>query len=104
MIDDDDLRLRLKALLDSGLEPESQTRAFTSDEVRKLVTRLQTLAPEDYELKLKIAGFTLTPYAKPGRPQACETCMYYVVRRRFCELPELRLPVEPQWSCRLWRI
>jgi hypothetical protein len=26
------------------------------------------------------------------------------VHRRFCELPELMLPVEPQWSCRLWRI
>ena len=36
--------------------------------------------------------------------QACETCMYYKVHRRYCELPELELPVEPEWSCRLWRI
>jgi hypothetical protein len=51
-----------------------------------------------------IAGFTLEPIEHGGLEQPCETCMYYVVHRRFCELPELNLPVEPQWSCRLWRI
>jgi hypothetical protein len=30
--------------------------------------------------------------------------MYYLIRRRHCALPELDLPVEPDWSCRLWRI
>jgi hypothetical protein len=30
--------------------------------------------------------------------------MYYQVHRRFCELPELMVPVEPGWSCRLWRL
>jgi hypothetical protein len=30
--------------------------------------------------------------------------MYYKVHRRYCELPELDFPVEPEWSCRLWRI
>jgi hypothetical protein len=30
--------------------------------------------------------------------------MYYLLHRKFCELPELALPVEPTWSCKLWRI
>jgi hypothetical protein len=30
-------------------------------------------------------------------------CMYFVVHRKWCELPELAWPVEPEWWCRLWR-
>ncbi|RWD64504.1 MAG: hypothetical protein EOS36_09890 [Mesorhizobium sp.] len=54
--------------------------------------------------KLVIAGFTLQPVEHQGIEQACESCMYYLVHRRFCDLPELDLPFEPEWSCPLWRI
>jgi hypothetical protein len=30
--------------------------------------------------------------------------MYYMVHSKCCDLPELALPVEPDWWCRLWRI
>src|SRR5277367_840631 len=53
---------------------------------------------------LVIGGFTLEMVEHGGFEQACESCMYYQVHRRWCELPELDLPVEPEWSCRLWRI
>jgi hypothetical protein len=36
--------------------------------------------------------------------QSCETCIYFQVHRRYCDLPEIDLPVEAHWSCRLWRI
>ncbi len=35
---------------------------------------------------------------------ACRTCLYYEKHRRFCNLPELMLPVEPEWSCIVRRI
>ena len=54
--------------------------------------------------KLSIAGFTVKPVVHEGVEQACETCMYFLVRRKWCDRPDLDIPVEPQWSCRLWRI
>ncbi len=102
---DNELRERLRGMLADGLETEVEPRAYDHDEVQKVVGSLQTLSSGDYENKLRIAGFTLTPWHGANEiEQACETCMYYVVHRRFCELPELMLPVEPEWSCRLWRI
>lgn len=94
-----DLRERL-----ARLEPKVEPRAYSHDEVLQVVARLQNLGVGDYDGKLRIAGFTLQPYGGVDDEQACETCMYYQVHRRFCELPELMLPVEPEWSCRLWRI
>ena len=49
-------------------------------------------------------GFTDHTIEVEDIEQPCDTCMYYLVHRKFCELPELMLPVEPEWSCRLWRI
>jgi hypothetical protein len=79
-------------------------RADDDAAVQKVIARLRQLAPEDDEGRLKIAGFTDQVYDHEGLEQACEACMYFLVHRRFCELPELMLPVEPHWSCRLWRI
>lgn len=105
MVDNDNqLRVRLKNLLKNGLEVELQPRAYDHDQVLEVVFRLQAVDENDYESKLKISGFTLTPWEDDDLAQACETCMYYKVHRKFCEIPELMLPVEPQWSCRIWRI
>lgn len=103
---DDALRARLEQLLLSGLETEWAERAYTSEAVTAIVARLGAVAPDDYPAKLAIAGFTSHPHAPEDDEivQACESCMYFVVHRQFCELPELQLPVKPQWSCRLWRI
>src|SRR6186997_389174 len=105
---DDALRARLEKLLQGGLETEFRERAYTSEAVHEIVTRLGTLAKDDYASKLKVAGFLTEPYSHSGGgdglSEACETCMYYVIHRHFCSLPELELPVRPHWSCRLWRI
>ncbi len=104
---DDSLRAVLEGNLENGLKTEIEPRAYSSEEVNEIVARLQTLEEADHSKKLVIAGFTLEAY-NPGDDedddQACETCMYYLVHRKFCELPELMLPVEENWSCRLWRI
>ncbi len=104
---DDALRAVLEDYLKNGLKTEIEPRAYSHEEIIEIVARLQALAQNDYTNKLVYAGFTTTAY-NPGDDmdddQACETCMYYLVHRRFCELPELMLPVEENWSCRLWRI
>ncbi len=105
--EDEALRLTLRDYLQSGLKTEVEPRAYTSEQVNEIINRLQSLDETDYRNKLIIAGFTLTPYKTDDDDdveQACETCMYYLVHRRFCELPELMLPVDDEWSCRLWRI
>lgn len=100
---DGQVRDRIAALLQGGLETEAWPRAGNSEEVGALVQRLQGVAA-DLRGKLVMAGFTDHVITADGLEQPCETCMYYLVNRRFCELPELMLPVEPDWSCRLWRI
>lgn len=103
-IDQDDVvRAEIGALLRGGLKTEVWPRTETSQEVNALVQRLRTDAA-DLRDKLIAAGFTDHVVTVDGLEQPCETCMYFVVSRRFCELPELMVPVEPDWSCRLWRI
>jgi hypothetical protein len=102
-VNDERIREEIRSLLESGLQTEVFPRADTQEEVQSIVNRLHK-AGADLKTKLAIGGFTLTPIEHGGIDQPCETCMYYKVHRRFCELPELNLPVEPEWSCRLWRI
>lgn len=103
--DVDALRGQLEKLLQGGLQTEWRERAYTSEAVNDIVARLQSIAADDYAAKLTVAGFTSQPYAGDGDiEQACKTCMYFVVHRQFCDLPELKIPVKPEWSCRLWRI
>lgn len=101
--DDDALRSEIQSLLSSGLETKVFPRADTHEEVMAIVAQLQG-AKGNLKEQLVIGGFTLTPVEHEGIEQACESCMYYKVHRRYCELPEFEVPVEPQWSCRLWRI
>ena len=104
---DNKLRGVIADMLSSGLKTEVEPRAYSHEEIMAIVARLQMMDGNDLSNKLVTAGFTVTFY-NPGDDeddnQACETCMYYLVHRRFCELPELMLPVEETWSCRLWRI
>ncbi len=72
--------------------------------VDETVLQLRMLADGDLTKKLIIAGFTNYTIEAEDIEQPCETCMYYLVHRKFCDLPELMVPVEPEWSCKLWRI
>jgi hypothetical protein len=99
--DDDVRREEIRDLLAGGLKTEVFLRADTLDEFQAIVARTPRAS---LEAKLMIGGFTLTPVTHAEMEQACETCMYYKVHQRYCELPELSLPVEPEWSCRVRRI
>lgn len=104
-MNDDRLREKLGKMLADGLETDWRNRAYSSEEVAAVVGRLERLAPDDWEQKLIVGGFTNFPYgADEEIVQSCETCMYYLKHRKYCELPSLACPVEPEWSCIVWRI
>lgn len=102
--EDDTLRAEIGRKLAGGLKTEVLPRAETSEMVNQIVGRLKSEAGDDLDAKLVIGGFTDHTITADELEQPCETCMYYLVHRKFCDLPELMLPVEPHWSCRLWRI
>lgn len=93
----------IEQMLKEGLETEVFPRADDSDAFQEIIHRLQT-SDGSTKTKLVVAGFTLHPIEHHEIEQSCETCMYFLVNKKWCELPELDLPVEPEWSCRVWRI
>lgn len=89
-------------MLASGLKTEVEPFPETDREFAEILARLRALPADDLRNKLIISGFVDHPYG-PDR-QRCMECMYFLVHRRWCDLPELAVPVEPEWWCRLWRI
>ena len=84
--------------LKTTIEPFPQT----DKEFAEIVRDIRRLDPRDIEGKLIAAGFLNHPN---GRDQMrCRECNYYLIRRKWCDLPAIALPVEPDWWCRLWRI
>lgn len=102
--EDDALRDKIGKILANGLETEVWPRAETSEMVIDMINRLRVEAGDDLEKRLAIGGFTDHTITADDMEQPCETCMYYLIHRKYCVLPELDVPVEPEWSCRLWRI
>ena len=98
----DELLKRIGELLENGLKTETEPFPETEKECAGILTQLRELDPEDLEGKLVVGGFVYHPYGPED--QRCLECMYYLVHRRWCDLPELSVPVEPHWWCRLWRI
>jgi hypothetical protein len=97
-----ELRDRIAKLLDNGLVTQTEPFPETEREFSLLLAQLRRLRAEDLRAKLVISGFTDKPYG-PDQMR-CQECMYYLVHRRWCDLPELSVPVEADWWCRLWRI
>jgi len=89
-------------LLRDGLVTQTEPFPETDKEFAQLLTKLRHVPRNDLREKLVIAGFVNRPYG-PDQ-QRCMECMYFLVHRRWCDLPELAVPVEPDWWCRLWRI
>jgi hypothetical protein len=89
-------------MLAAGLKTQVEPFPETDKEFADILVKLRQLDPADLQSKLVISGFVDHPYG-PDK-QRCMECMYYLVHRRWCDLPELAVPVEPDWWCRLWRI
>jgi hypothetical protein len=89
-------------LLRDGLATQTEPFPETEKEFGQLLTQLRQIPREDLQQKLVVAGFVDKPYGPEH--QRCMECMYFLVHRRWCDLPELAVPVDPEWWCRLWRI
>jgi hypothetical protein len=92
----------IKTILASGLKTQTEPFPETDRAFAGILEELRALPANDLKGRLVIGGFVDHPYG-PDQ-QRCLECMYYLVHRKWCDLPELAVPVEPQWWCRLWRI
>lgn len=102
MPDEVALREKIGSLLAGGLRTQVEPVPKDNLEFDVIVNQLQGLDDERLEDKLTISGFVDRPYG--NERQRCYDCMYYSVHRKWCILPQLSLPVEPDWWCRLWRL
>lgn len=100
--EDNQLREQIGAILAGGLKTQTEPFPETGREFAQVLDELARLPKGDLSAKLVVSGFTDKPYG-PDRMR-CQECMYYLVHRKWCDLPELAVPVEPEWWCRLWRI
>jgi hypothetical protein len=92
----------IAAMMGDGLKTQVEPFPETEKEFAEILTQLRALDPNDLKGKLVISGFIDHPYGPDN--QRCLECMYFLANRRWCDLPELNVPVEPEWWCRLWRI
>jgi hypothetical protein len=99
---DEALLQRIAVMMKNGLVTQTEPFPETNKEFAGILDLLRELDPEDLESKLVISGFVDHPYGP--EKQRCMECMYFLVHRKWCDLPELSVPVEPDWWCRLWRI
>jgi hypothetical protein len=96
------LRERIDKMLANGLKTTTEPFPEDNHQFAAILAALQHLDPADLKAKLVLSGFTNYPYGEDK--MRCQECMYYLVHRKWCDLPELAVPVEPDWWCRLWRI
>ena len=96
------LRNQIGKMMADGLQTQTEPFPETQREFGALLNQLRELPPNDLQGKLALSGFVDKPYGSDS--MRCQECMYYLVHRKWCDLPELAVPVEPQWWCRLWRI
>jgi hypothetical protein len=100
--DSPEVRKHITELLAGGLETQVEPFPPTEKEFAEIAAELRALDRDDIEGKLVIAGFIDRPYGPDN--WRCADCIYYLAKRKWCDLPELALPAEDDWFCRLWRM
>jgi hypothetical protein len=100
--DQPELRREITDLLASGLKTQVEPFPETEKEFAAVLAQLRQLDPKDLKGKLVISGFIDHPHG-PDKLR-CLECIYFLVNRKWCDLPELAVPAEPDWYCRLWRM
>src|ERR1700752_3999285 len=98
----DELREKIRKMLADGLKAQAEPFPENDSEFGALLRELRDLDPNDLKGKLVLSGYIDKPYG-PDQMR-CQECIYYLVERRWCDIPEIMLPAEPDWWCRLWRI
>lgn len=101
---DNVLRIRIAMLLAAGIPGREDRFPATDVEFTDLIRILRALPERDLAGRLALGGFADRPVVLKQQTMRCQECIYYLPHRRWCDLPELPLPVEPDWYCRLWKM
>jgi hypothetical protein len=96
------LREKIGKILESLQAGESITLSARDDAFESLVDDLCDTRPEQLAKRFETFGLLNHPYGEDN--QRCLECMHYLFQRKWCGHPDLEIPVEPEWWCRLWRI
>jgi hypothetical protein len=80
-------------------EPEGRPRSApeTDREFARIRSALRALPRGDIEGKIALSG--LKNHAGCADQRGCRECIYFQAQYHWCDMPELRLPVEPSWHC-----
>lgn len=100
----DVLRDIVAQMLAAGLKTEVDPFPQSAAAFNELLRRLRELPPDDLVNRLVLGGFADHPLGDGEDRMRCAECIYFLRNRRWCDLPELPIPVEPDWFCRLWRM
>ncbi|MEO1544559.1 MAG: hypothetical protein AAFR75_11150, partial [Pseudomonadota bacterium] len=87
----------IEDLLKEGLKTKVEPFPETDREFAGLLDELRPLSADQLREKLVVSGWLLKPYGEDQ--MRCQECMYFLVHKRWCDLPELSLPAEPDWYC-----
>ena len=97
------VRTWVDGLLEYGVPTAGEPAQVASGEATELVGQLHQLHENDLLGRLAIGGFANHTVGEGAQVQRCQECAYYLATRRWCDLPELTIPVEGHWWCRLWK-
>jgi hypothetical protein len=100
---DDTVRVWADGLLAWGIDSMIEPFPKTQRELLEIIEELRRLPENDLIERLRIGGFTNYSMGEGENIQRCQECVYYHPHRKWCDLPELPIPVEPHWWCRLWK-
>ncbi len=98
----DQILAEITEMLAAGLKTQVEPFPESAQAFSKILDELRALDKDDLKGRLVIGGFVDHPYG--AGDQRCQECIYFLVHKKWCDLPELSVPVEPEWWCRLWKI
>jgi hypothetical protein len=98
------VRLWVDGLLNYGIETAMEPFPRTQVEFLQIVDELRRLDVHDLTGRLVLGGFANYTVGEGENQQRCQECIYYLPHAKWCDLPELPIPVEAHWWCRLWKL
>jgi hypothetical protein len=98
------VRVWVDGLLAYGVKSTMSPFPETQQEFLGIVRELRQLDRNDLLGRLDIGGFANHEVGAGDEMQRCMECIYYLPNGKWCDLPELPIPVEPHWWCRLWKM
>jgi len=98
------VRLWVDGLLSYGVKSTMNPFPETQAEFLAIVRDLRQLNENDLLGRLDIGGFANYTIGEGEGTQRCQECIYYLPNGKWCDLPELPIPVEAHWWCRLWKM